>query len=164
VIFGLLLYPVFLDISTIWLFWMIVLITRGPFRCAISLTRSPRSLTFSLMCPRSFVVPSGVSSATMDVSLTTTPLAPSSFLTMSNCGCRGPTRPYRMIRLGARFIPLTMSCAPYCSRLSFRLATGLRVITLSPTSSTFYPPRPSQPPPPLRSFQHHFLLRSPTSF
>jgi hypothetical protein len=55
---------------------MIVLITRGPFRCAISLTCSPLFLTFLLMCPRSLVVPSGVSSATMDGSLTTPP-APS---------------------------------------------------------------------------------------
>jgi hypothetical protein len=45
---------------------------------------------------------------------------------------------------------------------SFRLATGLRAFTLPPTSSTFCPSRPSQPPPLLRSFRHHSLLRPPT--
>jgi hypothetical protein len=45
-----------------------------------------------------------------------------------------------------------MSCALCCSRLSFLLATWLRAFTLSPTSSTFYPPRPSQPPPPTSLF------------
>jgi hypothetical protein len=37
----------FLDISTIWLFWMNVLITHGPFCYAISLTRSPLSHFFA---------------------------------------------------------------------------------------------------------------------
>jgi hypothetical protein len=45
-----------------------------------------------------------------------------------------------------------MSCAPCCSRLPFRLATGLRTFTLPPTSSTFCPPRPSQPLPPTSLF------------
>jgi hypothetical protein len=40
-----------------------------------------------------------------------------------------------------------MSCTPCCSRLPFRLATGLRAFTLPATSATFSPPRPSRPPP-----------------
>jgi hypothetical protein len=59
------------------------------------------TLTFSLMCLHSLVVPSGVSSAIMDVSLITPPLAPSSFLTVSSFECRVPTRPHRTIRLSA---------------------------------------------------------------
>jgi hypothetical protein len=59
------------------------------------------TLTFSLMCLHSLVVPSEVSSAIMDVSLTTPPLAPSSFLTVSSFECRVPTRPHRTVRLSA---------------------------------------------------------------
>jgi hypothetical protein len=88
----------------------------------------------------------------MDVSLTTHPLAPSSFLTVSSFGCHVPTRPHRTARLSPRFVPPMMSCAPYCSRLPFWLATGLRAFTLPPTPSTFRPPRPSQPPPPTSLF------------
>jgi hypothetical protein len=50
-----------------------------------------------------------------------------------------------------------MSCAPCCSRLPFRLVIGLSAFTLPPTSSTFCPPRPSQPPPPTSLFSTPLL-------
>jgi hypothetical protein len=45
-----------------------------------------------------------------------------------------------------------MSSAPYYFMLPFRLAIRFRAFTLPPTSSTFYPQRPSQPPPPTSLF------------
>jgi hypothetical protein len=45
-----------------------------------------------------------------------------------------------------------MSYTPCCFRLPFRLATELTTFTLPPTSSTFCPPRPSQPLPPTLLF------------
>jgi hypothetical protein len=89
VIFVPLLYLVFLAISITWLFSMIALITRGPFRCA-RVWHLLHPLTSMLTCPRNLVAPSGVSNVTMVESSTT---ALSCSLTVSNFIYHVPTSP-----------------------------------------------------------------------
>jgi hypothetical protein len=68
VISGSPLFSVSLVTSITWLSSVIVLTTRGHFRCTISPTPSPPSLTSSPMCPHSLVAPSGVCSVIIDAS------------------------------------------------------------------------------------------------
>ncbi|KAJ1253607.1 hypothetical protein BS78_K227400 [Paspalum vaginatum] len=133
---GPLLYTAFLVISTIWWCWMISLIILGLFLCASSLWCSPRSPTSSLRCPLSSALPLRPSSVTTGVSSITPPPALSSYLTVSSCACLVPIPPLRTARLSGGFAPLMMSCAPFCSRPLFLLASGQRVSTLPPTCST----------------------------
>jgi hypothetical protein len=69
--------------------------------CHKSDTFPTLSLSLLLMCSHNLVVPSGVSNATMDVSLTTSPPTSSFSLTVSSFGCRVPTHPHRMAGLSA---------------------------------------------------------------
>ena len=84
---GLLLYPVFLVINTIWWWLMISLITLGLFLCAPSLRPFPPSSTSLLVCPLSSASPLRPSSVTTGVSSATPPPALSSSLGVFSCAC-----------------------------------------------------------------------------
>ena len=84
---GLLLYPAFLVINTIWWWLMISLITLGLFLCAPSLRPSPPFSNSFPGCPLSSASPLRPSSVTTGVSSTTPPPVLSSSLGVFSCVC-----------------------------------------------------------------------------
>jgi hypothetical protein len=66
---------------------------------------------FLLMLLLSSAALSNLYNAITDVSLTTHPPRPSSYLKAPSCGCRAPTRPHKMVKPNVLFVPLTMSFA-----------------------------------------------------
>jgi hypothetical protein len=110
-IFGHLRLLVCLVRNTTWSFLMISLIICGLFRLNRNLTPSPSCPIFLLMLLLSSAALSKLYNATTDVSLTTRPPKPSSCPKVPSCGCRAPTHPHKMVKLGILFAPLTMSFA-----------------------------------------------------
>src|SRR6185312_4290498 len=84
---GLLLYPAFLFINTIWWWLMIFLITLGLFLCAPSLRPFPPSFTSLPVCSLSSASPLRPSSVTTGVSSTTPPPVLSFSLGVFSCEC-----------------------------------------------------------------------------
>jgi hypothetical protein len=110
-IFGHLRLLVCLVQNTTWPFLMISLIICGLFRLSRNLTPSPPCSFVLLMLLLSSAALSNLYNATTNVSLTTHPPIPSSCPNVPSCGCRVPTRPYKIVKSNVLFIPLTMSFA-----------------------------------------------------
>jgi hypothetical protein len=129
---------------------MIVLITRGPFRYAMSLTRSPLSL-FRLCV---YAVRLHIRSVQcdnrheFDSSSSRTFLLSHGVQLWMSCPYTSPQngKAERMIRTTNNVMRSLLF------QTSFQLGTGLRAFTLPPTFSTSSPPRLSQPPPPTSLF------------